>query len=173
MFKGKITFDLVTAMISSLEERLEKLEINKRVKKKFYNVATECIQNLYYHLTEITSDSDEELINSYDAHSGLIIIAARKRFYNLQTENYIPTEKIEEIRKRLDVINSAGADELREIYKKTLMERDFSDKGTAGLGFIDIARKTNGQELRYRFRTVTPKISYFNFQVKLPRREEN
>ena len=52
LYKGELTFDLVTSMIATLEERLEELEENRKVKKKFYNVSTECIQNLYYHLDD-------------------------------------------------------------------------------------------------------------------------
>ncbi|WP_258104830.1 SiaB family protein kinase [Marinoscillum sp. MHG1-6] len=167
LYKGELTFDLVTSMIATLEERLEELEENRKVKKKFYNVATECVQNLYYHLDEVTTD--EMKISSYDSQSALILIAARKRFYSLQTGNYVPTDKVEEIKARLDEINSVNPDELRDLYKKALNEQEFSEKGTGGLGFIDIARKTGGQKLRYKFQEVTDKISYFTLQVRLPR----
>ena len=101
----------------------------------------------------------------------LIMISARKRFYSLQTGNYIPADKTKEIQKRLDDINSIDQDELRKLYKRVLAEQEFSDKGTGGLGFIDIARKTGGQKLRYKFQPVTDKVSYFTFQIRLPRVE--
>lgn len=167
MYKGELTFDLVTAMIGTLEERLEELEENRKVKKKFYNVATECIQNLYYHLDEVHTDGVK--VSSYDSQSALIMIAARKRFYSLQTGNYIPSNKISVIKKRLDDINSVEQEGLRELYKKALHEQEFSDKGTGGLGFIDIARKTGGQKLRYKFQQVTENVAYFTLQVRLPR----
>lgn len=167
MYKGELTFDLVTSMIATLEERLEELEENRKVKKKFYNVATECVQNLYYHLDEVNSEDIK--INSYDSRSALILIAARKRFYSLQTGNYVPTDKIDNIKQRLDDINAVDPDELRALYKKVLNEQEFSDKGTGGLGFIDIARKTGGQKLRYTFQPVSDNVSYFTLQVRLPR----
>lgn len=169
LYKGELTFDLVTSIIGTLEERLEEIEENRKVKKKFYNVATECIQNLYYHLDEVNADN--ELISSYDSRSAIVLISARKRFYSLQTGNYVPTDKIEGIQKRLDDINNVDPEELRELYKKVLNEQEFSDKGTGGLGFIDIARKTGGQKLRYNFQEVTNKVSYFTLQVRLPREE--
>lgn len=167
MYKGELTFDLVTSMIGTLEERLEDLEFDRKVKKKFYNVATECIQNLYYHLDEI--NADEVMISTYDANSALVLIAARKRFYSLHTGNYVPTNKIPQIQERLDEINSLPPDELRELYRKALKEKEFSDKGTGGLGFIDIARKTGGQKLRYKFQPVNDEVSYFTFQIRIPR----
>ena len=167
LYKGELTFDLVTSMIGTLEERLEELEENRKIKKKFYNVSTECIQNLYYHLDEV--NADELRISTYDSRSAMIMIAARKRFYSLQTGNYIPSEKVSTIQARLDEINNVAPDELRALYKKVLNEQEFSDKGTGGLGFIDIARKTGGEKLRYKFQRVTDNVSYFTFQVRLPR----
>ena len=144
MYKGELTFDLVTSMIATLEERLEELEENRKVKKKFYNVATECIQNLYYHLDEV--NAEDIRINSYDSRSAL-----------------------RNIKQKLDDINAVDPDELRALYKKVLNEQEFSDKGTGGLGFIDIARKTGGQKLRYTFQPVSDIVSYFTLQVRLPR----
>jgi hypothetical protein len=167
LYKGELTFDLVTSMIATLEERLEELEENRKIKKKFYNVATECIQNLYYHLDEV--NADEIKVSSYDSRSALIMISARKRFYSLQTGNYVPNDKISEIESRLDEINKVTPDELRDLYKKALNEQEFSDKGTGGLGFIDIARKTGGEKLRYQFQNVTESVSYFTLQVRLSR----
>ena len=170
MYKGELTFDLVTGMIGTLEERLEELEESRKVKKKFYNVATECIQNLYYHLDEVNADNIK--ISSYDSKSALIMISARKRFYNLQTGNYLPSEKIKEIQKRLDDINAMSSEELRALYKRVLAEQEFTEKGTGGLGFIDIARKMGEQKLRYKFQPVTDTVSYFTFLIRLPRIEE-
>lgn len=167
LFKGQLTFDLVTSIISTLEYRLEGIEKNEKVKKRFYNVVTECIQNLFYHLEEIHTTSSE--INNIDSKSALIIITTHKRFYSLQTGNYIPASKTEEIQKRLDEINSIEPDELRVLYKKALREQKFSDKGTGGLGFIDIARKTDGEKLRYTFRPVTDSVFYFTLKVRLPK----
>jgi hypothetical protein len=87
----------------------------------------------------------------------------------LQTGNYIPTAKIPGIQQRLDDINSVPPEELRALYKRVLNEQEFSDKGTGGLGFIDIARKTGGQKLRSKFQPVNDEVSYFTFQVRLPR----
>ena len=46
MYKGEVTFDLITSIIETLEERIGELEKDRIIKKKFYGTATECIQNL-------------------------------------------------------------------------------------------------------------------------------
>ena len=104
MYKGELTFDLVTSMIATLEERLEELEENRKVKKKFLQCGDRMHSNLYYHLDEV--NADEVRISSYDSRSALILIAARKRFYSMQTGNYVPSEKVEEFKIKIRCINS-------------------------------------------------------------------
>lgn len=166
MYKGELTFDLISSIIETLEGRINDLEDDKRVKKKFYSVVTECIQNLYYHVDE--AKFDDITISRYDAKSALIIISARKRFYSLMTGNYIPNVSISKLKEKLDNINSVESAELKEMYRAALSNNEFSDKGTGGLGFIEIARKT-GSKLIYNFYKVNDEYSYFTFQVRLPR----
>jgi len=166
MYKGELTFDLITTIISTLENKMTELESDRKIKKRFYSIITECIQNLYYHIDE--SLKTNQALGEYDSRAALVLITARERFYSLVTGNYIPSGQVEKIRERLDKINSVPADGLRELYKRALNDSGFSDKGTGGLGFIDIARKT-GQKLIYKFHPVSDDYSYFTFQVKLPR----
>jgi predicted Zn-dependent peptidase len=88
--------------------------------------------------------------------------------YHVVTGNYIMNEKIEKLKSWLDEINSVSPEELRELYKKILNNEQFSEKGTAGLGFIDIARKS-GQKLVYTFQQVNERYSFFSFQITIPK----
>ncbi|MEQ9426356.1 MAG: SiaB family protein kinase [Cyclobacteriaceae bacterium] len=166
MYKGELTFDLISSLIETLEGRVGELEEDKRIKKKFYSVITECIQNLYYHVDE--AKFDDITISRYDAKSALIMISARKRFYSLMTGNYIPNKGIDKLTSKLNKINAVEGDELKAMYREALSNEEFSDKGTGGLGFIEIARKT-GSKLIYNFYKVNDEYSYFTFQVRLPR----
>ena len=166
MYKGEVTFDLITSIIETLEERIGELEKDRIIKKKFYGTATECIQNLYHHMDEVSDESN--LISTYDSKSGLLLVTARKRFYNIMTGNFIPNEKIPDIQAKLDKINTLEKEDLKKLYKEILYNGEFSNKGTAGLGFVEIARKT-GQKLSYEFHKVNEEYSYFTFQIRVSR----
>tara|TARA_Y100001972_G_C7659581_1_gene332496 strand:- start:2299 stop:2856 length:558 start_codon:yes stop_codon:yes gene_type:complete len=166
LFKGQLNFDLVTSMISTLGTRLEISEDSNATTRKFYNIATEVIQNIYYQLNEIDLKGK---IGTYDARSALIMVSARKKFYSIQTGNYIPVEKGKELRKRLDEIRDLPMQELSKLYKKLIAEEDFNSKGTLGLGYIDIARKAGDEKLRYRFQEVNDNVDFFTFQIRIPR----
>ena len=166
LFKGELTFDLVTSLIATLEERLRlDDETYNHITKKFYNVATECIQNLFYYLEEMGSETQ---INTFDSKSALIMISARKRFYSILTGNYLPASKSKEVKDRIDEINQLPPEQLRELYTSTLKKGNLTN-GIRGLGFIDIARKTDGEKLRYKLQNVNDKVDYFTLQIKLPR----
>lgn len=166
MYKGEVTFDLVTSIIETLEERIAEIESNRLIKKKFYGAATECIQNLYHHMDEVADNKSD--ISTYDAKSGLLMVTARKNFFNIMTGNFVPNEKINTIKAKLDNINSLDKDGLKKLYKEILYNGEFSDRGTAGLGFVEIARKT-GQKLAYEFHNVNDEFSYFTLQIRVPR----
>ena len=166
MYKGELTFDLVSSVIESLENRIAEIELDKKVIRKFYSAATECIQNLYHHMEEVKADN--ETIASYDSKSGLLLVTARDKYFSILTGNFIPNYKIDSLKDRLDKINSLEKDELRALYKEILNNGEFSDKGTAGLGFVEIARKT-GQKLSYKFQPVNDEYSYFTLQIRISR----
>ena len=166
MYKGELTFDLVSSVIESLENRIAEIELDKKVIRKFYSAATEWIQNLYHHMEEVKADN--ETIASYDSKSGLLLVTARDKYFSILTGNFIPNYKIDGLKDRLDKINSLEKDELRALYKEILNNGEFSDKGTAGLGFVEIARKT-GQKLSYKFQPVNDEYSYFTLQIRISR----
>ena len=82
MYKGEVTFDLVTSIIETLDGRISEMESNRVIRKKFYGAATECIQNLYHHMDEVAEESEQ--IDAYDAKSGLLLVTVRKKFYNIK-----------------------------------------------------------------------------------------
>ncbi|PIB34808.1 hypothetical protein BFP72_05010 [Reichenbachiella sp. 5M10] len=166
MYKGAITFDLVTSVIETLDRKVAQVESDKKVQKAFYSAAVEVVHNLYHHMDEIKGQFED--ISDYDAKSGLITVLAKEKYYNILTGNFIPTKNTYDLKSKIDEVNTTDKDGLRALYKETLSNGQFSDKGTAGLGLIQLARKT-GEKLNYKFDKVNSEYSYFTFQVKINR----
>ena len=80
--------------------------------------------------------------------------------YNVTTGNVVKNEKIDELKKMLEHINQLDRPDLNKLYKQKIREGRLSEKGGAGLGFIDIARKT-GQKLVYSFIKIDEVKSFF------------
>ena len=82
----------------------------------------------------------------------------------MRTGNYIPNDGIEVLKNRLAYVNTLDEEELRELYQQRLLKNDFSKKGTAGLGLIDIARKSKNK-LEFEFIEIDEKTSFFCLDV--------
>ncbi len=164
-FKGYVTFELIDSIIMIVSSRLEHLENNIGVRKRVYGVLTECLQNLCNHV-ESTSELKDSTELNYDLHSAVIMVDSDNEGYFIKTGNFVSNGKIDELKKALEGINTLTKDELKEKYNKILSNKVFSEKGGAGLGLIDIARKS-GKKLEYDFEKVDNKFSFFSFQITI------
>jgi len=164
-FKGCVTFELIDSIIMIVSSRLEQLENNLGVRKRVYGVLTECLQNLCNNI-ESSEESKEMTELNYDLHSAVIMVDSNDEGYFIKTGNFVSNSKIEDLKKSIEGINLLSKEELREKYNKILSNKIFSEKGGAGLGLIDIAKKS-GKKLEYDFETVDNKFSFFSFQITI------
>ena len=100
------------------------------------------------------------------------MVLSKKYFYKIVTGNLIATSHVKTLTKQLERINQMNKEELRQYYKDVMSNDKFSESGTAGLGFIDMARKT-GQKLDYKFIEMDEEYSYFTFQIKIKKNAGN
>lgn len=164
-FKGDITKDLLTSVYQIMEARMENDNEDPKRKKKFYHVLVECLQNMYHHMESMQSKKDS--IPLEFAGSGIFIIGRGENgSYRIMTGNYIFNENADTLKDRIDKINSMNQQELKAYYLEKLGTSELSDKGGAGLGIIDIARKS-GNAIEYDFKKVTDTFSFFSLSAKI------
>lgn len=162
-FKGVITSDLLTSVLSIMESKLNHVEKSPKTKKKVYNVLVECLQNLYHHNEDLSQGEGLDFLFS---KSAILMISKSESKYEVRTGNYIRKSDVESLRSKLENINSLDKQELRTLYKSILSEGELSDKGTAGLGMVDIARKS-GNKLDFDFLPVDKSFDFFCLNVKI------
>ena len=159
-FKGEITSELLTSILQIMENKMDNMNEEPKIKKKVYNVLVECLQNLYHHLDEIAEPDNDKI------RSAIFTIGKIEDKYSIVTGNYILNENILGLKSRLDEVNSLNKDQLKDYYKKVLNNGEMSLKGGGGLGMIDIARKT-GEKLEYNFLEIDNKVSFFTLNIKV------
>ncbi|MEZ4937531.1 MAG: SiaB family protein kinase [Crocinitomicaceae bacterium] len=161
-FKGRVTSDLLMSVLQIMETKLVAEDESPKVRKKIYNVLVECLQNLYHHI-----DKEKEMTKSeIDEQSAIFMIAKDGNQYSIMTGNYMDSSDVTKLEDKLKLINSMDKDELKQYYKTVLADGQRSDKGTAGLGMIDIARKS-GQKLEYHFLPIDTVSTFFSLNVKI------
>lgn len=162
-FKGVVTSELLSSVLAIMETKMDYMEESPKTKKKVFNVLVECLQNLYHH---IESEDREKQLEFIEAKSALFMISKKSDQFVIQTGNYIDREAAEELKQRLDVINGMDKEELKKYYQEVLADGSLSEKGTAGLGMIDIARKS-GNKLDYQFLPINGSNSFFCLNIKI------
>lgn len=164
-FKGVVTSDLMTSILQIMESKMAYLEESPKTRKKVFNVLVECLQNLYHHIegTEIDFLPETDLL---DSKSAVFLIAKENGYFHIRTGNYIDKNSAESLAQKLETINSMDKDALKAHYQEMLNMGNISEKGTAGLGLIDIARKS-GNKLEYEMIPVSESNHFFCLNVRI------
>ena len=118
----------------------------------------ECLQNVYHH-----RDQGESFEGG---NSAILMLGKKDDDYFIVTGNMIFSKNVDGLNSRLDKLNNLSKEELKLAYQDVLANKGFSEKGGAGLGFIDILRKS-GQKLDYRFQDINDEFSFFSLKVKI------
>lgn len=160
-FKGDITQDLLSSVYQIMEARLDSEREEPKRKKKFYHILVECLQNVYHHMVDLKEEHGAEAMES----TAIFMIGyGPDNSYRIVTGNFISVDYIEGLRTKLEHINKLSPEELKAEYLQQLSTTELSEKGGAGLGLIDMARKS-GQKLDFDFYHVSDTHSFFSLGV--------
>ena len=153
VYKGEITHQVTKAFTSITETNMMVEEEPNSVQKKVFHVIVEFLQNISKHADYMGDESHEE-------GSGVFLLCKDDENYVITTGNILMKQTEAAIGEVLDKINSLDKEGLKALYKQQIKEGRLSDKGGAGLGFIDIAKKT-GNPLDYKFVPLNDEFSFF------------
>jgi len=143
IYEGEISHDIIKAFTALTENDLKAKNEANPTQKKVFNIMVECLQNISKH-----ADCIEDITPKNGR--GILLVTETDKNYFITTGNVIKTEYTDIIKTNIDNVNKLNKNELRELFKKKLSSGRISDKGGAGLGFIDIRRKSNNK-LEYNF----------------------
>lgn len=162
-FEGQITHQVMKVLTGLMEEQLEGMN-EKRVLRRVYHVMVESLQNINRHAETFEDEGGP------CPSRGLVLVTRNENHYQITTGNIIGNGNIEEISMFLGRLNNMEPDALDELYRNQMRDGVMSAKGGAGLGFIDIRRKT-GNPLDYDFISVDRDSSFFIFTATIPRKQ--
>lgn len=158
-YHGEITYDMVKSMLEMLMNKLDNITGVPKVKKKVVNVMVEMLENLVKHVSKI----DETKVSNNHV---IVSVWTQNDKYHVATGNYVTNDEKQYLTKWITKINSFSQEELRTFYKQSLSDSEISDRGGAGLGFIDIARKSK-QKLEFQFDSTEGDQHFFTLQVSI------
>ena len=159
VYEGEFTQEITKSVLSMAEKNLDSIGEEQNIKRKVFNVMVECLQNICKHADSMKREEERRAI---------FMIGKENDAYEITSGNYILNSSIEGLKAKLDQINNLDKEGLKVLYKDLIKTSELSDKGGAGLGFVDIARKS-GQKLGFDFEPVNEENSFFSFKTKIIR----
>ncbi len=158
IYRGTFTQSITDNILALTESNLADQQENSQIKKRVFFIMVECLQNVTRH---------QEAANSSQlSEPGLFAIQRKGQRYFITTGNIIQNSSIEMVRKMLDKVNSLDKEELKKYHREILESGKLSEKGGAGLGLIEMVRKS-GNKLSYEFKKLDENHSYFYFHTEV------
>ena len=157
VYEGEFTQEITKSVLAMAERNMDSTGEESSIKRKVFNIMVECLQNIVKH-------SDEMETNQ----SAIFMIGRQKDEYIIMSGNPIKKENVNNLKERLDKINALDKDGLKTLYKDIIKNTEISDKGGAGLGFVDMARKS-GRKLEYDFQNMDGKYDFFCLKSTIAR----
>ncbi|MFW6327694.1 MAG: SiaB family protein kinase [Bacteroidota bacterium] len=159
---GHLSYDRIGELLNKLKQQARDFDIKLAVYKKLLTASIEILENIYkYHeYFENNFTNDNQFSPCFKIESNAV------NFY-LEAGNPVLNKDKEELKDKIDKINNLDRQGLKELYKSTITNGRFSDKGGAGLGFIEMA-KMSGKKIDYNFSIINDSFSYFRLGIIIP-----
>jgi hypothetical protein len=161
---GALSNQLVISSINLIEQHLAVDHSFKKLRHKLSFLMIESFQNILRYGDE---PSNKDLIYRKEM---FMVRNIGGNFY-IGSANLIENRKIDFVKSKLIEVNDLNVVDLHLLYRKILTNNRFTDAGGAGLGFIEMARKTN-QKLQFDFIKIDEEYSYFYLLIKVKCEEE-
>lgn len=144
--------DTFTDKLISLAE----YEVEKKAKKRIAFLMSESFQNIIRHGNDEVSNQTASLFG----------IRAVEPFLHIFSCNLVNIQDRLFLEEKLNVINNLDKDQLKAYYTQVLEEGTLSKKGGAGLGLIEMAKKSQ-KAIQKTFSKCDDETFAFNMQIDL------
>lgn len=149
LYTGEFTDDHTDGFIQLNNHQYNAADEHKTLQRRSGFLIAECFQNIIRHNDSKHSDSYFQIKNN-------------KGVFSIVSGNRIPNENVPKLEEQLEDLNKLDSDQLKDAYRTILNNGDYSDKGGAGLGLIEMARRSKNK-LGFHFVPIDDKFSYFYF----------
>jgi len=153
VYEGEFTQEITKSVLAMAERNMDSMGEESNIKRKVFNVMVECLQNVVKH--------SEESATKMNTNTAVFLLGKNEDSYIIGSGNPVSNESLLSLKEKLDKINNLDKEGLKQLYKDIIKSGSgLTEKGGAGLGFVDMARKS-GHKLEYSFEEIDDKTSFF------------
>jgi len=148
-YRGPVTGDNSALLLTLLDKEMELSEFSFMGRKRLFIFVLENLQNISRHALNTEHDS-----------LSLVVYTKTNDGYTIATGNAVSKADVGNLRSRLEEINNFDPEQIKEAYRAVLQDSSISSKGGAGLGLLEMARKT-GNKLDFAFTPLDEEHDYY------------
>lgn len=148
--------EVILKILNDLESKMDSFGESLKITRKAFNIITEGLQNIVRYGDKVPDKSTAPIF-IYDRQADK---------YSLIFGNLLSVQKAPKLTARLEELNAQDSYGLQEMYKQVIKNNknrtteDEKDRNSAGLGFLEMARKSENKFL-YKFFPYSPEYQYF------------
>lgn len=163
VYCGEFSQELNKTLLSFTERKFMTENVEDNTRRKIFNIMVEVLQNISKNKVE-RSDKTPDI-------EAVFILGSNQDDYLLISSNLISNDRIGRLKERIDQVNSLDKEGLKLLYRDVRLNAAFSDKAGAGIGIIDIARKSENR-LGYSFEQINGEYSIFSLLIKVTKEKK-
>ena len=160
IYKGEFNGQIIDVLLSNAKRVINSDVIDVQLRKRYYHIAVECIENLNRHAR--LNEAGEK----FNDFTSLFYLQKSAEALITITGNLITTEEKEALENNLEEVLSKDIDGIKKSYRNQLLQGELTVKGGAGVGLYDIAIKSN-KNVSYQFYPVTDNVFFYLLKVEL------
>jgi hypothetical protein len=155
-YLGDVSEDLISSFVAMIESRHDFQLLSRPSRRRLLSAVVECLQNIRNNTPAIP-----------DPIPGSVVYMRKikDQEYGLRCGNVMLTRDVEVLKAKLDLINTADGEQLKNMYVDQ-MERSLQNgsRTNAGLGLMEIARAINGP-IAYKFIPFKDDYTFFSLDL--------
>jgi hypothetical protein len=154
---GYLNIEILENILVDTREYLKVNFKDNKVSKRIYVVVVEALENIIKHNNVSVLEQNKIKFEINVLENSCKLLFANKIYCNEENN----------IKNILTQIQNKSKHEIKELYKITIQKAKISDKGGAGLGFLEIAKVVN--KIDYKFDNINSNTCEFILEIEIAR----
>jgi len=159
-FSGPMSHEIIEGIGSAIRVKIGEGENGDRqAALKVFSIFVEQVENVINYSVE--KDFEESELSF-----GIVVIGKKDGHFFISGGNKIHTDKVEKLNFNLNKLSNMNKDELKVYYKEKRKAPKEDDSKGAGIGFIEMARKST-KPIEYSFKEIDSVYSFFTIKISI------
>ncbi|KHD09179.1 hypothetical protein PN36_01165 [Candidatus Thiomargarita nelsonii] len=161
-FSGPLSQTLLLEMGDTLRNKMTLEKASPSTTLKVFSMLVEQTQNIiHYSAAKKKSAYSKEAVTD-----GIIVVGYENGHYYVLCGNLVSNQKINSITNQLSQLQRMDKDDLKDYYKEQRRKGPHADSKGAGLGFIEMARRSS-TPIEFNFQNFDERLSFFSLKTSV------